>query len=352
MYVWAKKRRSLGTLLFFFPSSRIGTGSDPDRIAKDSVHFVFFSSFVEQKTRRGRALSRLLPHHRRALMAPLHHDGGDPQAAPNAYEQEREARIAANRARLVELGIVSTTNASATSAAMPLGVLSYSSGRPSAWARSMFGACQKATRRRPTVALKVRVFLLQQKGMRKRSARRNSFMSSISKGEKKTQPPSTKKKKNATSPFADLSPREAPAGSVGSRPRERASARACRTPSTWSATPTSGGGGPPTSTTAARGRDPPPLPSLLPPPPPPPPSRRPTPPPSPSAPSTSPSSPSAASTEGPGATGTGAAPAASSTTPIPWASAPSSRARWGPGPGSAGSRRGRRGRSSWSPRGA
>lgn len=262
------------------------------------------------------------------MAPPLHHDG-DPQAAaaPNAYEQEREARIAANRARLVELGIVSSTNASASAATstMPLGVLSHSSssGRPSAWARSMFGAGQKVARRRPTVALKVRMFLCWPKENEKNDWREKKKQFHFidferEKKKKKTRPgketrPHSNKQTNNFSPFADPSPREAPAGSAGSRPRERASARACVTPSARSAT-TSGGGGQ-TSTTGARGPGySSPLPPL--------PSPQPTPPPSPSAPSTSPSSRSAASTAGPGATGTGAAPGAFITTPTPSASAP------------------------------
>lgn len=133
----------------------------------------FFFSFVDRKKQKTGQVKSSISF----LMAPpLHHDGY-PQAAaaPNAYEQEREARIAANRARLVELGIVSSTNASASAATstMPLGVLSHSSssGRPSAWARSMFGAGQKVARRRPTVALKVRMFLCWRKENEKNDRR-------------------------------------------------------------------------------------------------------------------------------------------------------------------------------------
>ena len=176
MCVLEEKRETRGTGIFFF---FFGASRVTDDAAKDSASLLFLSSpllFVDAALKKA-ALNSSSP----TLMSPLHqnhhHEGGsgDIQAqVPNAYEQEREARIAANRARLVELGIVST-NAASMSATMPLGVLSASSsasGRPSAWARAMFGAAgQKATRRRPTVALKVRDFV-RERGKNDRQARR------------------------------------------------------------------------------------------------------------------------------------------------------------------------------------
>jgi len=137
-------------------------------------------------------------------MSPLHHDGsdGDHQiTALNAYEQEREARIAANRARLVELGIVST-NPSASMATMPLGVLS-SSGRPSAWARSAFGATEKATKRRPTVSMKVCGFFFKRKRDKKRNRstrKKKQFHVGFRKKEKKKKKVTLKKKLDPLSP--------------------------------------------------------------------------------------------------------------------------------------------------------
>lgn len=127
-----------------------------ERGIKRVVSLPFFSSSfdvgsLDERRRTSILPSGVLRHNQDANMSPLHHHhDGDPPA-PNAYEQEREARIAANRARLVELGIVASTNASTLAASMiPLGVLDSA---PSTWSRSLFGG-EKA-KRRPTVSLKV-----------------------------------------------------------------------------------------------------------------------------------------------------------------------------------------------------
>jgi hypothetical protein len=133
--------------------------------------FIFFSSTnrrvfnEDDEDDRPLSPSGVLSH---SKMSPIHHHHDGNHSIPNAYEQEREARIAANRARLVELGIVATTNASASSAGMmPLGVLNSD---PSEWAKSVFGG--NKAKRRPTVALNVSPWCLYGERERKRKEKK------------------------------------------------------------------------------------------------------------------------------------------------------------------------------------
>jgi len=71
----------------------------------------------------------------------------------NAYERERDARIAANRARMSALGLAWSSTSSMSSSMLPPG----SSNASSAWAKAVFGAPNQRpkVKRRPMVLILV-----------------------------------------------------------------------------------------------------------------------------------------------------------------------------------------------------